>query len=174
MYQLPPDSAPKAKPALQVKSTTKIKTMYSSSASRLEITAEGRATLTGSVKIGYDELCDTTREGAMRWNSEKGLLEVCSGEVKWEAVYTPPPKSCTDALEMDAAAPSKLYMLANGNEVYCDFISEPGKAWTRFLYVISPRPPISLFLRDVRGLMPGWNSSFLLLLLPGATRTAAT
>ena len=44
------------------------------------VDAEGRGSFSGSVQMGYDELCSSAREGAIRWNSEDQLLEVCNGE----------------------------------------------------------------------------------------------
>ena len=50
----------------------------------------GRGSFTGSVQVGYDELCDGTREGALRWSQDEGLLQVCTSSA-WAAVYEPPP-----------------------------------------------------------------------------------
>ena len=60
--------------------------------------AEGRGSFLGSVQIGYDELCDGTRSGALRWNQDDGLLQVCS-ENAWAAVYEPPPFDGGNVLE---------------------------------------------------------------------------
>ena len=83
------------------------------------VTADSLA-VSKSIMVGFDDQCDQTRHGALRWdqdaNQGKGRLELCA-EGKWAAVYEPPPISCQDAKDKDATASSGMYVLANNQPV---------------------------------------------------------
>ena len=115
--------------------------------SKMRLDPEGRASFTGSVQVGFDAECSAAREGALRWNSEDQLLEVCNGEGEWGAVYEPPPPppvSCAADYTRGNRISGLVTINPSGDgvtlaPVWCDHDTDGG-GWTMVASVVTQDP----------------------------------